>query len=245
MTDLVNGMNQGQEVSQVPAAEMASASEQRVAADERVFKQSEVNDIIKKAKYGAVEDYKRLQAQQPQYAQEKYSDNSSLRHSEAMPEDKLKKLVEEAAERHIDRVRQDALEKHQEEMAQRVVQNFYQKTQSGKEKFQDFDTVTGDIPLQHFPKVVELLADHVENADEVYYELGKDLLKMSGIENLARESMPAAVKEMKRFAKSLKDNEDARRIRQPNEPLSQMRPSNTGTDVGAMSVSDYRKKYKV
>ncbi len=162
-----------------------------------------------------------------------------------LPEDRINKLVEEATERHIDKVRQDAYQKHQEEMAQRVVQNFYNKTQSGKEKYQDFDTVTGDIPLMHFPKVVELLADHVENADEVYYELGKDLLKMSGIETLARESMPAAIKEMKRFSKSLKDNEDARRIRQPNEPLSQMRPSNAGTDMGAMSVKDYRKKYKV
>ncbi len=130
-------------------------------------------------------------------------------------------------------------------MAQRTVQNFYSKTQTGKEKYQDFEAVTGDIQLARFPNVVRLLGDHVENADDVLYELGKDRTKMAMIENLAALSPQDAIKQTQRLAASLKENNDAKRMRIPNEPLSQMRPSTTGTDSGALSVSDYRKKYKV
>jgi hypothetical protein len=238
----INGMSQNQEVSQVDG--IALKEQNSSNENERVFRQSEVNEIIKKAKYGAVEDFKRLSSQQPNYVQEKHSD-SSLKYPD-LSEDRLSKMVEEAASKHIERVREDAFYEHQKNMAQKIVQDFRLKTQSGRDKFSDFDTVTGDIePLMgNFPKVVELLAEHVENADEVYYALGKDLLKMSGLQKLAEDAMPAAIREIKKFSKSLKDNEEAKRIRQPNEPLSQLRPSNTGTDVGAMSVSDYRKKYK-
>jgi hypothetical protein len=49
---------------------------------------------------------------------------------------------------------------------------------------------------------------------------------------------------VQRLSQSIKDNESAGKMRHPNEPLSQMRPSNTGTDNGAMSVKDYRSKYR-
>lgn len=238
MTDLVNGMNQNSDISQ-PQPGIVESSEKGISQNsERVFKQSEVNEIVKKAKYGAVEDYKRLQTQQPAYLQEKLDD---------LPQDKINRMIEEATAKHIEKVREDAYMSHQRETAQRIVENFKNKTLVGKEKYADFDTVTGDINdiMGSFPRVVELLAEHVENADDVYYEFGKDALKMAALQNLADASMPAAIKEIKRFAKSLKDNDDAKRIRQPNEPLSQLRPSNnTGTDAGAMSVSDYRKKYR-
>lgn len=239
MTDVINGMSQNSE-SSAPVVVEAHAPQD----NERVFKQSEVNEIIKKAKFGAVEDFKRLHTQQPNYAAEKYGD-SSPKHDDGIASDKLQKMIDEAAARHVDKIREEAVLSHQHDQAQRIVQNFQRKTLMGREKFQDFDTVTGDIEMGHFPKVVELLADHVENADEVYYELGKDLLKLSGLQRLAENSMPAAIKEIKRLAHSLKENDEAKRYRQPNEPLSQVRPSTAGTDAGAMSVSDYRKKYRV
>jgi hypothetical protein len=245
MTDLVNGMNQSSDVSQAQPG-IVESGEKGISQDsERFFSQSQLNEIVKKAKYGAVEDYKRLKSQQPVYAQEKHDESLS---SPYLPPDKLSKMIEEATEKQIEKIREDAYLTHQRETAQRIVSNFQNKTQTGKEKFSDFDVVTGDIKdiMGNFPRVVELLADHVDNADEVYYEFGKDALKMAALQNLADVSMPAAIKEIKRFAKSLKDNEDAKRYRQPNEPLSQIRPSNnTGTDPGAMSVSDYRKKYRI
>jgi len=69
---------------------------------------------------------------------------------------------------------------------------------------------------------------------------------MSQLEQLAYMSPKDAIVQAQRLSQSLKDNEAAGKVRMPNEPLSQMRPSNTGTDTGAaMSVTDLRRKYKV
>lgn len=245
MTDSVNGMIQNQENSEVKP----QVVEEQPRETERTFNQTQVNEIIKKAKYGAVEDYKRLQSEQPNYAKEKYgeSQNSSI------SDDRIREMAEQAAAKHVERIRQEAYQRAQDERAQRVVANFWSKTSQGKEKYSDFDAVTGDVPLEIFPNVVQLIAEEIDNADDVYYNLSQDLTKMSEIENLAEKEMSkgrpptAALKQIKRLANSLKENEDAKRLKIPNEPLSQMRPSmNTGTDAGrAMSVTDYRKKYKV
>lgn len=241
MTDVVN---QSQETQVAPPA-IADIGE----TNERVFSQSEVNEIVKRAKHGAIEGFKKLQSDQPQYAAQKYGETSLS--APNLNDDHIRQLAEEAAVRHIDKVRQEALNKSQEEMAQRVVQNFWAKTQSGKEKYQDFETVTRDIPLGIFPNVVQMLAEQIENADDVLYDMGKSLTKMAAIETLANQeiksglSPASALRELKRLANSLKENNEAKNIRVPNEPLNQMRPSISGTDSGAMSVSDYRKKYKV
>lgn len=93
---------------------------------------------------------------------------------------------------------------------------------------------------------MQLLADHIDNSHDVLYEMGKDRFKMSQLEQLAYMSPKDAIVQAQRLSQSLKDNEAAGKVRMPNEPLSQMRPSNTGTDTGAaMSVTDLRRKYKV
>ncbi len=71
-----NGMSQGSDTAVSQSGSTASTGTPAQSApatthEERVFRQSDVNDIVKKAKYGAVEDYKRLQSEQPQYVQQK------------------------------------------------------------------------------------------------------------------------------------------------------------------------------
>jgi hypothetical protein len=251
MTESVQGMSQSQETgSSQPVTPSSSAPSTQSApvSDERTFRQSEVNDIVKKAKYGAVEDFKRMQTTQPSYIQEKHSSFTppTERPSEyQLPEDRIRQIVNDATKQQLESMRAEAYQHSQTEAAKKTVQNFWNKVTSGREKFQDFDTVVGDINFQGFPNVVEMLGDHIENADQVLYELGKDRTKMANLEYLAERSPQDALKAAQRLAKSLQDNEAAGKVRLPNEPLSQMRPSNAGTDTGAMSVTDYRKKYKV
>jgi acyl-CoA-binding protein len=223
-------------------------------ADERIFKQSEVNDIVKKAKYGAVEDFKRISQQQPDYAQNKYGNNANQpaqqpAYQQNTPQniydvDQVRRIASEELQRSRDEWVKEVQQREETAQAQRVVNNFYSKQATGKEKYQDFDTITGDIDYAHFPHVVQLLADHVDNAHDLMYEFGKDRLKMDAIENLANRSPNDAIKQMQRLSQSLKDNEAAGKIRTPNEPLSQLRPSNTGTGTGALSVRDLRAKYR-
>lgn len=222
-------------------------------AEERSFRQSEVNEIVKKAKYGAVEDYKRISQQQPDYAQQKYGSAApqvqqpytTPQNSGQSSDEQLRRIASEEIQRSRDEWLSEARNRAETEAAQRVVQNFWNKIGTGKEKYQDFEQITGDIEYARFPNVVQLLADHVDNAGDIMYELGKDRVKMAAIEQLASMSPKDAITHMQKLSKSIKDNEAAGKVRMPNEPLSQLRPSNTGTDNGALSVKDLRRKYMV
>lgn len=240
MTEMVSGMSQSQDTGSQPVPQAASAQSD---AAERTFRQSEVNDIVKRAKSDAVDTYRRISVDQPQYAAQKYGE--SAHQAQSLNENDYRKIAAEEAQRHLDNVRQDAQQKSQDEMAKRTVQNFYSKITPGREKYQDFDKVTGDMDLARFPNVVQLLGEYLDNSDDVYYELGKDRFKLSQLEQLANLSPGDAIIQAKRLSQSIKDNSAAAKVRSPNEPLSQMRPTNAGTESGAMSVKDYRKKYKV
>lgn len=214
-----------------------------VEPQERTFRQSEVNEIVKKAKYGAVEDFKRLSYQQPDYVQQKMDHQPSQSHG--FSEHDMRRLAAEEAKRLRDEWVQDAQQKSQIEAAQRIVNNYTSKVSQGKEKYQDFDKVTGDIEIRRFPNVLQILGEYVDNAHDVLYDLGKDRVKLANLENLANISPQDAIIHAQRLSQSIKDNEAAAKVRLPNEPLTQVRPSHTGTDNGAMSVKDFRRKYRV
>lgn len=250
MTD-AQGMSQGQDTSSSPgiSSQVAPVAQAPAPTEEKIFKQSDVNNLVARKKAEAVEEYKRMQVEQPHYAQQKYGDSGQTQPTYNPPqhnsEAEMRRLAAEEAQKHFEKVNQDIRSKYEAEQAQKTVQNFYNKIALGKEKYQDFDAVTSEIELARFPNVVQLLADHVDNSHDVLYELGKDFTKMEILESLASRSPRAAIMQAQRLAKSLKDNEAASKIRIPNEPLSQMRPSNTGTDNGVMGVKDYRAKWKV
>jgi len=238
-----NGMSQGQDTSTPMASSQPAPSAPVATPEERSFRQSEVNEIVKKAKYGAVEDYKRLSAEQPNYAQQKYgSDNVDRRDQHIntgtpnLDENHYRKIAAEEAQRLRDQWMTEARSKSEAEQAQRIVQNFWNKISPGKEKYEDFEKVTGDIEYARFPNVVQLLADHIDNSHDVLYEMGKDRIKMAQLEQLALMSPRDAISHAQRLSQSLKDNDAAGKIRSPNEPLSQVRPSNTGTDTGVFKL---------
>ncbi len=219
-------------------------------ASERTFKQSEVDSIVKRVKNEAVDTYRRMQDTQPQYVEQKYGSASlsepyQPQNRTSLDEGSYRKIAAEEAQRLRDQWVNEAQTKSQEEMAQRTVSNFWQKVNVGKEKYQDWDSVTGDIQYARFPNVVQLMADYVDNAQDVMYELGKDRFKMEILESLAQRSPQDAIKQAKSLSQSIKDNESVSKIRTPNEPLSQLKPSNAGMDNGVMTVTDFRKKYKV
>lgn len=224
-----------------------SAPVEQTTPTERTFRQSEVNDLVKRVKHEAVEDYRRLQTNQPEYAQQKYgsqNNNQQSQHQSHTPESDIRRMAAEEAQRLRDQWVTDNQARNEQEYAQRIVKNFYDKISTGKEKYQDFEQVTGNIQYASFPNVVQLLAEHIENSGDVMYELGKDRLKMSQLEGLAERSPNDAIAYAKRLSDSIRDNEAASKIRTPNSPLSQQRPSNIGTDAGPLSMSDLKRKYK-
>lgn len=246
MTELAQGLSQSQD-SHSSQSSPASAPQAPEPREERTFKQSEVTDIVRRERQEAVDKYQRLQREQPEYAAQKYG-YAERQQPNSQPgqfdEGHYRKIAAEEAQRLRDQWISDANSKHQEEQAQKTVQNFYAKVQQGREKYADFDKVTGQIEFAAFPNVVQLLADHLDNSSDVMYELGKDLSKMEVLESMAIRSPKAAILQAQRLAESLKANEQASNVKMAREPLSQLRPSNTGMASGVMSVGDFRKKYK-
>lgn len=245
MTDMAQGLSQNSDNSNsIPNSSNVSNSPPGEHKEERTFRQSEVTDIVKRERQEAIDRFQRLQREQPDYAAQKYG-SQPLPQSNHFSEDHYRKIAAEEAQKLRDQWIKDAKGKHEEELARNTVNNFMQKINLGKEKYQDFDQVTGDIEYAAFPNVVQLLANYADNSGDILYSLGQDLTKMELLESLAARSPQAAIKQVQRLSKSLSDNESAKKMRIPNEPLSQLRPSNTGVDNGAMSVTDYRKKYRV
>lgn len=246
MTEMANGMSQSSDTSSSQVAPVISTPvPPQQSADERVFKQTDVDRIVKHAKQDAVDTFRKMQTEQPDYVKQKYGESALPQAQSPSSQDEIRRIAAQEAQRLRDEWTSDAKQKSETEMAQRVVQNFRNKIAAGKEKYQDFDSVVGDIQIARFPNVVGLLADYVDNSHDILYELGKDRIRLANLEQLAQMSPQDAIVQARRISQSIKDNEAASKIRTPNEPLSQMRPSNTGTDNGVMSVKDYRAKYRV
>lgn len=238
-------------VSSQPTQAPSTAQHSNESAhEEKTFKQSEVNSLVGREKARAIEEYRRQQSEQPQYVQQKYGEPATQQPSiqpqnQNTSEQEIRRIAAEETQRFSDQRYEEAQKRHEAESAQKVVQNFWNKVAPGKEKYPDFEAVTGDIEYARFPNVVQLLAEHVDNSHDILYELGKDRGKMATLENLAYMSPKDAIRQAQRMSQSLKDNETASKTRIPNEPLSRMRPSNTGTDNGVMGVKDYRAKWRV
>lgn len=262
MTEMVNGEAQGSS-NFAPAPVNAPSSTPPASAEStRTFSQSDVNDLVGRAKSEAVERYKRdssmashnnSQGQQPYqppyqgYQQPPYQPPQP----QGMSMDEVKRVAAEEAHRAREQWTQDSQRNAQEQQAQAIASEFFTKIEAGKANLQDFDKVMGDVDLRTIPYHVQL-ANMVDNTAEVMYELAKNPSKIGSIQNLIDIDLRAgrqpklALAEMKRLSESIKTNQQGSKFQSPNEPLSQLRPSNAGTgNQGALSVGDYKRKYKV
>jgi hypothetical protein len=232
----VLGQNQSSESAPV------TTSMQTESQSERTFRQSEVNDLIGRVRREEAEKASRLRVEQPQYADQKYGQQQS---NQNVSESEIKRLASEEIQKQREAWQAESQSKYEQDNAARIVKNFWDKVASGKDKFDDYEQVTGTIKLARFPNVVQLLSEHVDNADEVLYELGKNRGKMASLESLSQLSPEDGIDEINRLARSIKENVAARNIRKPNSPLSQQRPSTVGTDAGTtLSIRDLKAKYR-
>jgi hypothetical protein len=226
-------------VSDTTQAQVQETAQQ---AQERLFKQSELNEIVGRAKHDAVESFKRQQ--QTQYAQQAPQSNQA-QSSKSLSEDDVKRLTSEELARQRDQWTREAQEKADADIAQRIVNSYKEKIAPGKEKYEDFEAVTNNVDMRYYPNVVQLLAEYVDNSHDVIYELAKNRTKLYQLESTCGHNPQDAIYEIKRLSDSIKANESSSQMKHANSPLSQQRPSNTGTDSGGtLSMKDLKRKYK-
>jgi hypothetical protein len=252
MNDMVNGSNQNFDATPVSNSSATSAPPPatQTPTEERLFKQSEVNDIVKRVKHETTESYKRMANEQPHYLQQKIGDTTpqqvdrgSYQETSNLQLDQVKRMIAEETQRLGNEERQRAQRMAQEQESQRIATEFLGKLNTGKEKYQDFDNVMAGIDLPSYSNAV-WIANMVDNTSDVWYHLANDPIKLESINSMASRSPQAALNAVRRLSQSIKDNDTAKNTKLPNEPLRQLRPSNTGTDNGDWSVAAARAKYK-
>lgn len=124
-----------------------------------------------------------------------------------------------------------------------LTDTYLQKMSSGKDLYEDFDTVTSAFEPQAFPHVV-VLASQLDNTADVMYDLSKNPQKLVTIAGLAERSPHMAREQLKRLSDSIKQTQQAKsqNVDAPS-PLTAIKPSaNAGSDGGSKTVRDFRKQ---
>jgi hypothetical protein len=218
--DLAEG-TQGQD--NVPS-ESAPAGQD--AQQEKLLRQSEVNELVGRVKHEAYSKGMRDAQGNTQQSQ-----GSGLGGMPQITDDHVRQLIADEAQK-----QSQAAAVHQ------VLTNFSNQMSTGKGKYSDFDETVGNLgDLKNIPHVVQL-ATESGIAGDVMYELGKNPGKVATLTTLAYVNPHLAGIEMKKLADSIKTNEAAAKQPQADEPLDQVKPSTVGTDNGSNAVRDLRKK---
>lgn len=251
MTDLANGQGTEFQTSAPAAPVTPSSTPSQAPTDERTFRQSEVNDIASRRANEAVERYKRETSIASHSTPNQAAPSQQHQQHNGMSESEYRRLAAEEASRLRNEWVQDAQRSSQEQDAQRVAKEFLGKIEAGKSKYPDFEKKIAEIGFGNYPHVVQL-ANMVDNTEDVVNELAENPSKIGMIQNLVDQALRAgispnlALMEMRKLSESLKKNQEAGKFRAPNEPLSQLRPSNAGMgNAGPLTAADYRRKYKV
>ena len=219
-------MEQAEGIQQGIAPESVSIPQD---AAEKMIKQSEVNELLGKAKHASYEKGRRealeaMQAQQQPQGQ-------SMGGMPQLTEEQVRQLIADEAQKQT-----------QYTAAQNVLSNFAEQMKAGKGKYPDFDETIAQLgPMQNLTHLVQLAHDTGISGD-VMYELGKNPSKVATLTTLAYVNPHLARYEMNKLAESIRKNEAAAKTPQADEPLDQIKPSTVGTDNGSNAIRDLRRK---
>ncbi len=218
--------------------------------NEKLIPQSAVDKAIKHAKYLAREQGKKEALMELQSQNQQPSDNNvpvvnqqpqqpqSLGGMPSLSAEQVKQMIAD----HLQKQAEDAHQQVQQQHAHSIANEFLGKIATGKDKYPDFDETIDALELATIPQVVQL-ANSFDNTADIVYELGKNPNKVANLLGLSQlGNGKLAYLETKKLSDSIKQNQGALQRPVPPEPLSQLKPSNVGTDNGALSVSELRKQ---
>lgn len=139
-------------------------------------------------------------------------------------------------------IQQEAYRMTNEAMATQIAQNFQSKMDAASLKYEDFNDKVASLNLNNHPQIV-MWTEKLDNAGDVIYDMANNPTKVAHILMLANSGFPElAQTELQKLSSSIKVNDEAKKVPAINEPLSQLRPSNIGTDNGKMTVRDLRQQ---
>jgi hypothetical protein len=200
--------------------------------EEKVLKQSEVNELLVRLKHEAYEKGK-LDALAQNTQMPRSETPQQMGGMPQITDDHIRSLISDEAQKKADMAG-----------VQQTLSNFVDQMGSGKDKYSDFDETVAKLGnLQHIPHIVKMAAD-TGIAGDVMFELGRNPGKVASLTTLAYINPHLAEQEMKKLVDSIKANEQGSQEPSAREPLSHAKPSTVGTDSGQTTVRDLRKKYR-
>lgn len=211
------------------SSESNTISEQ--TPSEKMIPQSEVNRIVGKTRQDVSEKaYARAKSEfeAARSAQDAPTTNG-LCGIKGMDEDQIRQLIQDEGQKQA-----------QLAQAQKIAIDFTNKMKAGSQKYQDFDEIVSELNLPNVPHIVNW-ANSLDNTADIMYDLAKNPAKFANVLMLSQTTPHIAQRELKRLSDSIKKNADAADAPRANQPLDHLKPSNTGMDNGAFSVSDYQK----
>lgn len=229
MTDVVPGMEGSlspvQQAPQAPMYSQAEVEQMKREASDHAFKAG-----FSKASNAAQQN---LNGSAQAVGQPPVANMSDLQRM-------LNEEIDRREKSRADQIKADQLKQHQDQQeayAKQVLQSIHSKAQQAKQEIPDFDAVTSEVDFGQIPEVLAY-ADTVDNGGHVLYDLAKNPYKIGQLRGLP----PAlAIKEVQRLSQSLKQNDAAKNVQLPNEPIGTLKSSSNGVDSGKMTVADYMK----
>ena len=155
MTEMVHGEGQNSNFAPAPV-NTPSPTPNTPTDSERTFRQSEVNDLVGRAKHEAIERYKRETSmpshtthqvyQPPQQQQQPYQPPQQQGYQQpqyqpqqpSMSQDEVRRMAAEEANRAREQWTQDSQRNAQEQQASQIASEFFTKIETGKANLPNF-----------------------------------------------------------------------------------------------------------
>lgn len=214
------------------------------APQNRLLTNEEVDRIaVAKKNEGYNKGYKdafaQFQQQPQQIPQQNYG--QSVGGMQQLSPNDIQKMI---AEHHQNLLMQQQ-QQHQQEKANQLAQLYFGKLQQAKTKYPDFDEVISNLNYEA-PGMANIvhMATSLDNTGDVMYDLRKNPDKLANLMILAERQPAIAQQKLMDLSASIKQNEAAKNMQMPDEPLSQHKPSNVGSDNGNLSLRALKLKYR-
>lgn len=132
-----------------------------------------------------------------------------------------------------------------EREAQKVGDTYRAKMSSGKDQYEDFETVMADFNPAAFPNLA-FLATQLDNTADIMYELMKNPSKWATAAVLSERDPKAAQNMLSKISASIKANQQAKQEeKEVPAPLSRLSSAPTGQDAGTPnSVRDFKSMFR-
>lgn len=208
-----------------------------VEKPQRTFTQEQLNEIVGREKAALKERMLRNMSTS--------NDASEFSSSQSSAPPDMKRMMRETIQEEQQNWANQIQQQQQEEQAKKIAYEFYNKINVAKQDHPELPTQLEEVGIQYFPNLVGTI-NGLDNTVDVLSNLIQDPAKMYQLEKMISENSNLGLRAIKQYADAIKQNKTASTAPRANEPLSQLQPSTQGMNSkGALTVSDYRRKYKV